>query len=454
MSVISDSDDGWGPDFLHGYERLTLHLAPDDEGDVVATLVRPALRPPAHAGSTAEHALGGRRAEPLAERFARFWRDLVAEQGPPEVTGPTSDGAEGDGTNGVRDAGVDLLYLHGWQDYFFQTHLAEYWEGLGVRFHALDLRKYGRSLREHQTPGYVTDLATYDEDIEAALAVIGHGVGQHRVGQLAAVPAAGTAGESTSEPATEPATGSANGPANGPATEAAVGSVTESASGAPSAAAPGPTSGRRLILMGHSTGGLTLSLWAARNPGRAAGLVLNSPWLEFQTRQVGRRVLEPGIGAQAAIAPRSQVLFLDRGFYVRSISNRLDGEWDLDVPWRSDEAPWKPTSGWLAAIFRGHQQVARGLGLNLPVLVLLSARSTAPLRWSDDMFRSDTVLDVVGIARRATDLGNLCTLVRVEGALHDVTLSASPVREVVWRETSRWFRCYVGSAPVAPHAGG
>ncbi|MCF4120478.1 alpha/beta hydrolase [Antribacter sp. KLBMP9083] len=397
--MISDSDVGWGPDFLHGYERLTLHLAPDDEGDVVATLVRPMLRPPEDAGPAAERAPGGRRTESLAERFARFWRDLSAVQGPPGVTGPTSGGGSADGTGGVPDAGVDLLYLHGWQDYFFQTHLAEYWEGLGVRFHALDLRKYGRSLHQHQTPGYVTDLATYDEDIEAALAAIGHGLG-------------------------------------------------------PSASATETTSGRRLILMGHSTGGLTLSLWAARNPGRAAGLVLNSPWLEFQTRQVGRRVLEPGIGAQAAIAPRSQVLFLDRGFYVRSISSRLDGEWDLDVPWRSDEAPWKPTSGWLAAIFRGHQQVARGLGLNLPVLVLLSARSTAPLRWSDDMVRTDTVLDVVGIARRATDLGNLCTLVRVEGALHDVTLSAPPVREVVWRETTRWFRCYVGSATVAPHAAG
>ena len=54
--------------------------------------------------------------------------------------------------------------------------LAEFWTNAGARFFALDLRKYGRSLRAGQTPGYVTDLATYDADIEAALARMGHAV--------------------------------------------------------------------------------------------------------------------------------------------------------------------------------------------------------------------------------------------------------------------------------------
>ncbi|MDN2783611.1 alpha/beta hydrolase, partial [Campylobacter jejuni] len=50
---------------------------------------------------------------------------------------------------------------------------------------------------------------------------------------------------------------------------------------------------RRLILMGHSTGGLTLSLWADRHPGRAAAVVLNRPWLEFQAHAAGRAVISP-----------------------------------------------------------------------------------------------------------------------------------------------------------------
>ncbi|MCL1871763.1 MAG: alpha/beta hydrolase [Promicromonosporaceae bacterium] len=316
------SEGAWEPDVLPGYERRTLPLADDDEGKVVATLVR--------------------RAAP------------------------------------GNDAGVDLLYVHGWIDYFFQTHVADFWEALGVRFHALDLRKYGRSLLKHQTPGYVDDLATYDEEIDAALALMGHG-------------------------------------------------------GSP---------GRRLLLMGHSTGGLTLALWADRHPGRADGLVLNSPWLEFQTRYLGRRVLEGPVRAQAAVAPRSHLINVDQGFYVRSISDRYDGEWDVNPAWRPDGG-WRATPGWLAAVFSGHERVAQGLRIGAPILVLLSERSVVPVRWSDEMMRADTVLDVPGVARRVPNLGSVVTLVRVDGALHDVTLSTAAVRETVWTELARWFHGYV-----------
>jgi alpha-beta hydrolase superfamily lysophospholipase len=50
---------------------------------------------------------------------------------------------------------------------------------------------------------------------------------------------------------------------------------------------------RPLIVMGHSTGGLTLSLWAARHAGIANAIVLNSPWPEFQGRELGRAALTP-----------------------------------------------------------------------------------------------------------------------------------------------------------------
>ncbi len=68
-----------------------------------------------------------------------------------------------------------MLYVHGWSDYFFNPELARYWSDAGARFFALDLRKYGRSLRPGQTPGYITNLADYDADIEAALTAMGHG---------------------------------------------------------------------------------------------------------------------------------------------------------------------------------------------------------------------------------------------------------------------------------------
>ena len=97
-----------GPDWV----ARTIPLPPDEEGEVVATLV-----------STA----GG----PRHERA--------------------------------------VLFVHGWVDYFFHAEHARRWEEHGYDFYALDLRKHGRSLRPHQTPNYVPDLRTYGAEIGAAV---------------------------------------------------------------------------------------------------------------------------------------------------------------------------------------------------------------------------------------------------------------------------------------------
>ena len=61
-----------------------------------------------------------------------------------------------------------VLHVHGFADYFFQTVAADFWIRNGYDFYALDLRKYGRSLRPHQTPNYVADLRTYYEELDLA----------------------------------------------------------------------------------------------------------------------------------------------------------------------------------------------------------------------------------------------------------------------------------------------
>lgn len=66
-----------------------------------------------------------------------------------------------------------VLYVHGFVDYFFQRHMAERFAAEGYAFHALDLRKCGRSLLPHQHPNFCKDLAEYDADIGAAIDAIG-----------------------------------------------------------------------------------------------------------------------------------------------------------------------------------------------------------------------------------------------------------------------------------------
>ena len=62
-----------------------------------------------------------------------------------------------------------MLYLHGFVDYFFQTHLAEFFTARGMDFYALDLRRYGRSLRDDDIPYYTDDLAIYDEELNRSI---------------------------------------------------------------------------------------------------------------------------------------------------------------------------------------------------------------------------------------------------------------------------------------------
>lgn len=65
-----------------------------------------------------------------------------------------------------------VMYLHGWSDYFFQTHLADFFDDLGFDFHAVELRRYGRSLRDGQLGGYTTDLHEYFDELDEALRII------------------------------------------------------------------------------------------------------------------------------------------------------------------------------------------------------------------------------------------------------------------------------------------
>jgi alpha-beta hydrolase superfamily lysophospholipase len=201
----------------------------------------------------------------------------------------------------------------------------------------------------------------------------------------------------------------------------------------------------RLILSGHSTGGLLAPLWLADRPQTAvAGLVLNSPWLDLQ----GSFMLRTA-GAAAALnqlGQRRPYAVLPRGvnaLYAESLHRDLRGEWDYDVLWKpADSIPVR--AGWLRAIRAGHRRVHRGLDLAAATLVLTSARSSAPQVWSDNVATTDVVLDVRQMARWAPAISRHLTLVKITDAIHDVFLSAKDVRDTAFEELTRWLDAYVG----------
>ena len=70
------------------------------------------------------------------------------------------------------DTGRAVLYVHGFSDYFFHPHVADFFVERGFAFYAVDLRKAGRSIRPHQTPHYVRFIPEYFADLDAATRVI------------------------------------------------------------------------------------------------------------------------------------------------------------------------------------------------------------------------------------------------------------------------------------------
>ncbi|MCC9176905.1 alpha/beta hydrolase [Arthrobacter sp. zg-Y750] len=332
---------GWEPDILgEGFEQLTLDLP----GGNVATLVRYTPAP-------------GNEVLPAGVR-----------QVPELMLSGVDAGSEG----------LDVLYVHGWSDYFFQTELARYWAAQGARFFALDLHNYGRSLRPGQEPGYVQSLSDYDADLEAALDAMGQGAAD----------------------------------------------------------------ARPLLLLGHSTGGLTLSTWAYRHPGRTAALILNSPWLEFQATELARRMISPLVSMQAQRRPRMPLPPVDPGIYSRTVSAAFSGEWNYNTQWRPVRG-FPVTVAFLNAVFSAQATVATGLRLNVPVLVLLSDKSYLHPRWSEDAERSDVALDVNVVAHRALSLGPSVSVVRIANAMHDVFLSAPVVRAQAYNAITRWSGGYL-----------
>lgn len=194
----------------------------------------------------------------------------------------------------------------------------------------------------------------------------------------------------------------------------------------------------RFVLLGHSTGGLSAALYAAARPDHVDALVLNSPWLEFQATEFGRAAIAGLFSTGSKFNPHRQLPRIDPGFYTRTISSAYDGEWDYNLTWRPVQG-FRVTTGFINAVFRAQAKVAKGLDLQIPVQVLLSSRDYLLPRWTPDAQRADVALNVEVVARRSTDLARNLSLVRLDGALHDVFLSAPEVRQSAYLAVASWL---------------
>ncbi len=269
-----------------------------------------------------------------------------------------------------------VLYVHGYNDYFFQREMAEQFVDRGWQFYAVDLRRYGRSLREWQRPSDLRRVDEYFEDIDSAIAMMqSDGIDE-------------------------------------------------------------------IVLVAHSTGGLTTSLYCheRREDLAVSALILNSPFFDMN---LGGGLFEsvgvPLVSSFGAIFRNATV---QRGGdsvggYARSLLRSYDGEWEFDSSLKT-LVSLPITAGWIRAIHKGHKRLQRGTAIPCPVLVLYSDNSVWG-EYGEDYMRGDSVLDVDDIDKYADNLGDNITEIVVEDGMHDLVLSAPDVRYPLYDVIFDWL---------------
>ncbi len=280
-----------------------------------------------------------------------------------------------------------VLYVHGFVDYFFQSHVADAFAARGWDFYAIELRRYGRSMRDGNRPNYCRDLAEYDEELSMAIGIVREEE-QHDT----------------------------------------------------------------LVVLGHSTGGLIASRYLHRGARRAdvQALVLNSPFFDFNVPASQQLKLTIGAALGALLPTLSDPKGLSR-WYGESLHATLHGDWSYDLRWKP-LLGFPVYLGWVRAIRAAQREVATGLSIECPVLLLHAGASMfAKDRWRDEYLSHDIVLNVAHMKARGPGLGRDVTLHACAGGIHDLYLSPSPVREQALQATLGWLDTRVRTTSLHAH---
>ncbi len=262
-----------------------------------------------------------------------------------------------------------ILYVHGYNDYFFQEEMALKFDSAGFQFFAIDLRKYGRSMQPDQKPFVVRNLDEYFADIDSAV----YYIKSQNINNI--------------------------------------------------------------VLMGHSTGGLTVPLYASDRRGDKdiKALVLNSPFLDMNQSWTYENILIPVVSCFGGFFPDVEIPQGPSPGYAESLLDIYHGEWYYDTDLKKTEA--QPlTTGWIHAIHTGQEKVHKGLGLEMPILVMCSDTSFVADQWNPDFSRADVVLDVKDIVKYAPRLGDDVEIEQIEGGIHDLILSPEAAREQTYKD--------------------
>ena len=269
--------------------------------------------------------------------------------------------------------GRSVLYIHGFNDYFFQREMACRLNERSFHFYALDLRKYGRSWLSHQKFNDIRDIRAYFEEITLALQMIRE------------------------------------------------------------------EGSRTTVLLGHSTGGLIVTLYAKEHGDSSLfdGIMLNSPFFDFNKSWFVKKCI-PFASFVGGFLPGIKIAGGFTEQYGKFLHRGSRGEWEYNLAWKPHVAP-RINLGWVRAIHKAQRELRQPFEVRKPLLVLHSERSVSSFSDEEQVQSRDAILNVRDIQQVARNIRGQVEIVSVLGGLHDLVLSCKEVRGKVYQIMFDWL---------------
>lgn len=196
----------------------------------------------------------------------------------------------------------------------------------------------------------------------------------------------------------------------------------------------------QVLLAGHSTGGLITTLYAAHYPDHRLikALWTNSPFYDFYKSVIEKKVGIPLLSQVGERLPNAKFPSGLNQWYTPSLHKDFYGEWDFNLNWKPQSLPFVHLC-FVNAIHKAQKEIHRGISLNIPTLIMHSHQSKYPKKWGVDAQQSDVILDVKDMTHNAKKMKGDVQTLAIKNGLHDLVLSAPPVRKKVYEDLFSWL---------------
>jgi len=271
-----------------------------------------------------------------------------------------------------------FLYIHGFNDYFFQSEMGERFVDSGYNFYAVDLRRYGRSREPWQYPFNIRDQKEYFADIDSALSQI------RRDGN----------------------------------TDITLGGHS--------------TGGLTVAYFGAERG---------KDVG-VDRIVTDSPFLEWNFSSFMRNIAIPTVGFFGKIFKNVKINQGHCDGYAYSLLKEYYGEWTYDNDWKMVYSPPVTASWLGAINTAQSRLMKKSKEIAVPILVMHSSRKIEGCNYTPDFQTGDAVLDPAMIQKRGERLGTNPTVCAIDSGLHDLILSSPKAREAAYDTLFTFIRTH------------